>query len=344
MSETMPDAPAALEPMDTPVASESSIRDTMASVLAKYPGRGDDGQFESQRVETAEAPEPAATETTDQPEATAAPEPAQPVIEAPASWSAEKKAIWATLPPEAREYIAQRESDAHKAISEKGARAKLADELEAAVGDYKTALIADHGSLPRAVNTLVNIAMQAGADPAAFVRWFSQQHRLDLAQLAGVQGQAQAPQDQRYTAVEQEVATLKQQLEQQQMAVTSSTIQAFAEAKDASGKPMRPHFNAVREEMGRLMQAGIAETLDAAYAKAIRTNDAAWATVQAEEASARAAKQQAEQARAAKAAADAKRAASVNVKSVGSASGSPTKGATIRDTMMAVARQLSANG
>jgi hypothetical protein len=340
MSETMPDAPATIEPMETPAASEGSMRDTMAGILAKYPGRGDDGQFESQRVE----PDAPATETTDQPEATAAPEPATPVIEAPASWSAEKKAIWAAVPPEARDYILQREAEAHKAISEKGARAKLADDFEAAIGVHKTALVSEYGSLDRAVNTLVNVAMQAGADPAAFIRWFSQQHRLDLAQIAGVQAQPGQQQPQN-TAVDQRIATLEQHIEQQMMAGMTSTIRAFAEAKDASGKPMRPHFEAVREEMGRLMQAGLAGTLDQAYAKAIRTNDAVWATVQAEEAATNAAKAKAEHERAAKAAADAKRASSVNVKPVGSASGSPVKGATMRDTMAAIARQhFSGNG
>lgn len=123
-------------------------------------------------------------------------------------------------------------------------------------------------------------------------------------------------------------------------------IRSFAEAKGPDGNPLRPHFNDVRQEMGRLISAGLAADLDSAYQKAIRTNDAVWAKVQGDE-SAKRAKAEAERVAkereaASKAAREAQRAGNVNVRASGAVSGSPTRPATMRETMEAVAKRLGA--
>jgi hypothetical protein len=336
MSETLDAAPAVIE--DAPAAPETSggsMRDTMAAVLAKYPDRDEGGRFESRALDA-----PETETTTDQPTAPEA-EPAAPAIEPPASWSAEKKAIWSLLPPDAQEYVAQRESEAHKAISEKGSRAAEYDAVEAAIGQNKTKLVSEYGSVPRAVETLVNVAVQAGQRPAEFIQWFAQQHRIDLSQLSAPAGNPAAPGDPQIHHLSQAVDSLQTQLQQQEQARTeaalSAQIREFSEARGADGKPMRPHFDAVRGEMAAFMQAGVVKSLDEAYTKAIRANDAVWAQVQAEQSAAR---QAAEQAKAAKIAADARRANSVNIRPIGAVAGSPVRGQTMRETMEAVAKQM----
>lgn len=341
MSETL-DAPPVLEDTPAHVEPTGSMRDTMASVLAKYPDRDNSGRFESRAIDTPadDAPAPAEPEIPDQPETITA-EPAAPAIEPPSSWSAEQRAKWATLPPDVQEYVAQRESEAHKAISEKGQRAAMYDAVEQAIGEHKTALIAEYGSVDRAVNTLVNVAMQAGRRPAEFIQWFAQQHRVDLSQLAAPAGQMAAPADPHLNHLSHTVTTLQQQVQQQQEAALAAQITAFAEAKDAAGKPLRPYFEDVRGDMARLMQAGIATSLDDAYAKATRANDAVWAKIEAQK---EAARQAEAQARAAKAAEEAKRAKAVNIRPMGAVAGSPVRGQTMRATMEAVARQMMGQG
>lgn len=344
MSETL-DAPAVIE--SAPSAPETaapatSMRDTMATVLAKYPDRDSGGKFESRVIasEADDAIAPATTEITDQPETTTA-EPAAPAIEPPSSWSAEKKAIWSSLPPDAQAYVAQRESDAHKAISEKGQRAAMYDAVEQAIGEHKTALISEYGSVDRAVNTLVNVAMQAGQRPAEFVRWFAQQHRLDLSQLAQPSGQMAPPTDPQIHNLSQTVTTLQHQIEQQQLAAYAAQIAEFSGAKDARGQPLRPYFDDVRANMARLMTAGEATSLEDAYEKATRINGDVWAKIEAQKEAARHAEATA---RAAKAQAEAKKSAAINVRPKGAVAGSPVRGQTMRDTMAAVARQMLGQG
>ncbi|MCE2759747.1 MAG: hypothetical protein LW713_01720 [Acetobacteraceae bacterium] len=295
--------------------------------MAKAEERGDDGRFKARDT----APEPA-PETPDQPETAKAAEPQAEAIEPPSSWSAEVKAKWATLPPDVQRYVLDRESQTHKAITEKGQRASLYDAIEQAIGENKTALVAEYGDIPRAVQMLVNVSTQAGRDPLRFIEWFAGQRGIDLrAHFAGQAGQPAAPVDPMQNALMSEVTQLKQQIELQ------STISQFEQAKDASGKPLRPHFADVRLDMGRLIASGAAQGLEDAYTKAVRINDAVWAKVQAAEEAERAAKAKAD---AAAKAADAKKAASINMRSRGAVSGSPGKPQDIRSSLEAAYRQI----
>lgn len=341
MSETL-DAPALIENAPAPEPAPGSMRDTLASVLAKYPDRDEAGRFESRKIDPVadDAPAPAATDIPDQPEAPAE-EPAQPAIDPPASWSAEQRAKWAALPPDVQAYVAQREGEAHKAISEKGQRAAAYDAVEAAIGEHKTALISEYGSVDRAVNTLVNVAMQAGQRPEEFIRWFAGQHRIDLSQLAGAASQGGVAADPQIYSLSQTVETLKSHVEQQKEAALAAQISAFAEAKDASGKPLRPYFVDVRGDMAQIMHAGLATSLEDAYDKATRLNGGVVAKIEA----AKEATRQAEaQAKAAKAAEEAKRARAVNIRPVGTVAGSPVRAQSMRETMEAVARQAFGQG
>ena len=319
------------EPITAPAPAETakpSIRDTLESVLAKAEERGDDGRFKARDT----APEPA-PETPDQPETAKAAEPQAEAIEPPSSWSAEVKAKWATLPPDVQRYVLDRESQTHKAITEKGQRASLYDAIEQAIGENKTALVAEYGDIPRAVQMLVNVSTQAGRDPLRFIEWFAGQRGIDLrAHFAGQAGQPAAPVDPMQNALMSEVTQLKQQIELQ------STISQFEQAKDASGKPLRPHFADVRLDMGRLIASGAAQGLEDAYTKAVRINDAVWAKVQAAEEAERAAKAKAD---AAAKAADAKKAASINMRSRGAVSGSPVRPQDTRSTLEATYRKLT---
>jgi hypothetical protein len=61
---------------------------------------------------------------------------------------------------------------------------------------------------------------------------------------------------------------------------TRQTVKQFEEAKDASGNPAYPHFEAVRNTMAQLLEAGLANDLSSAYEKSLRMNDELWKTEQ----------------------------------------------------------------
>lgn len=344
-----PVADAASTAAPTTEAVEPTIRDTMEQIAAKhFPAREiGTGRFAAQTTDEAEvAPTeaaPAVTETTDQPEPPQAETvPPAPSIEPPAAWSADAKAKWAALPPDVQQYIAQREGEAHKAITQAGERLKGFEGLDAVLGPRRDAMRATWGDEATGLRQLFQLSDFATRDPTGFVQWFAQQNRVDLTRLTDAPADA-AQADPHVAALRQELAAVKSSVSQQHLAQMENDIRAFAEAKGPDGNPLRPHFDAVRTEMGRLMQAGIATSLEDAYTRAIRINDAVWAKVQADEATARGKAAEAEEAKRreaqARAAAEAKKAAAVNVKAVGAVSGSPTRPATMRESMEAVARK-----
>lgn len=326
-------APAPPAPSEAPAGG--TMRDTMAAVLAKYaPARDGSGRFTMK--DGAEAP----TEITDQPATVAAETvPEAPSIEPPQSWSAEARAKWDALPPDLRTYIAQREGEAHKAITSAGERAKQFEALDSVLAPRRQALAQTYGSEAAAIQQLLQLSDYAAQDPAGFVQWFAQSRGINLPGVQQQPGNAPDP----VAPLYQEIQGLKQTIAQREAAETEAQIRTFAEAKGPDGQPLRPHFDDVRADMGRMINAGLAKGLDDAYAKAIRANDAVWAKVQAAEAATKA-KAEAEaaakrQAEAAKAAAEAKRAAGGNVRSTGAVTGSPGKAATMRETMEAAYRQ-----
>jgi len=129
--------------------------------------------------------------------------------------------------------------------------------------------------------------------------------------LQALTGQQADPQ---FSMMAQELNQLKNQWtqfqtsqQQQEQQLIQSEIQRFSTDK--------PHFEAVRETMAGLLQSGVADTLQAAYDKAIRLHDDIWQKQQDE----------AQQAKAkAEAEAQHKRVTEAKAKAVSPRSSSPT--------------------
>ena len=140
--------------------------------------------FDKNNAPAAAKAAPDAQPVSDQPEK-AEPEPAQssPAIAAPHSWSAEAKADWAKLPPTAQAYIAQRESEAHKAITQAGNELKTFQPLRQAFDQSQ-------GYYPQGQEAnFVASLMQANAalhhDPVGTLKQLAEYYRVDPAQLTG---------------------------------------------------------------------------------------------------------------------------------------------------------------
>jgi hypothetical protein len=162
-----------------------------------------------------------APQVSDPPENTA-PEPAQssPAIEAPNSWSADLKAKWNTLPPDVQGYIAQRESEAHKAISQSGNELKAYQPIRQVAEHYRGYYAPGQEAQFFGALAQANAALEH--DPVGTLKHLIEHYRVDPAQLTGSRPtQAQAPDSNsvddlfRDTRLDKEVLPLVQSMAQE---------------------------------------------------------------------------------------------------------------------------------
>lgn len=210
----------------------------------------------------------------------------KPKPQRPSTW---KKDHWESFDklaaenPALAEYINQRESEYAKGVSTYKAEADRAREVMGAIDPFMPEL-QQHGINPgRWISDLGTAhKMLTLGTPQQKIQMFqklAQDYRVPLQALmpqpqvdANGQPLPAAPVDQFMPLLNplyEQVNQLQGQLrsyqthqEQQKQAQLQTQIQRFAEGK--------PHFEQVRETMAGLLQSGLAQDLDAAYAAAIR--------------------------------------------------------------------------
>ena len=114
--------------------------------------------------------------------ATTSPETAVKDIKAPQSWSAEKKAVWDTLAPDAKEYIAQREGEAHKAISKLGQFAKGVEPIVETLNTYKDVFESKGLSYQEGIKGLLDAQRLLDRDPVEGIQALAKAYGVDLGQ------------------------------------------------------------------------------------------------------------------------------------------------------------------
>tara|TARA_B110000503_G_scaffold137510_1_gene221835 strand:- start:6265 stop:7353 length:1089 start_codon:yes stop_codon:yes gene_type:complete len=273
---------------------------------------------------------------------------ASPPSDLPHSWSADKKARLAALPPEYRdvvEYAAQRDKDAFAQISRAGETVKQFqeyvkqyDSLDKVLGHY-SADFARRGVHPvQAVATLLDAQAKLDANPRDGLVQIGLSYGIDLrpafqgqqvqqpandprvAQLNDALQQTQA----RLDAYEQRMVQADQMAEQEQSSALQGHISNFSKDK--------PYFDEVRPVMAAMLRAGQANDLDDAYDMAVHAKPDVRQRIQLDQRKADEEKRTAEAKSRAEAA---RKAASVNVKS--GPSGSPQR--SIDDDLMEIARR-----
>lgn len=247
------------------------------------------GQFVKSEARDEKKPEPPAAQAP-----ATAPIKRDPVTR-PSSWGKDHWPLWEKLASGAT--LTGEEAYALAQLS-----AKREGEFAKGVSTYKTEFdrvkpVAD--ALAPHLETIKSL----GIEPAQFVSNLAQAHRmlssgtqeqrlgmiLKIAQDNGIQlqnlfvrgqdGQVYMnPQVQPFQAQAQQraapqVDVAKQVREEIAAVMGQQQIDSFAAEKDAQGNSAHPHFEAVREEMALLLDAGKAQDLKDAYQKAIRLHD-----------------------------------------------------------------------
>jgi hypothetical protein len=275
--------PSAVEAPDATEGTASTQQPNAAAPDASQDGRARDanGRFAAAanktRTEIAEKLQPAGTTTS----------PTR--AEVPKSWKTDMHASWATLDPNVANYVAQREQEMQRGVDDYRSRAEPALAFFTQLSPFL------QGAQQRGA-TMEQIASDARQLYETRANLYHQdpqvrlQTLLQVADSAGLPvrqwltGQGQAPAiDPNMQAIYQRMQQLegslaqRDQFEQQQVQMqVDNEIATFA--GDAE---KHPHFQALSETMGQLIQAGLANDLDSAYSKALRMNDDLWQQEQA---------------------------------------------------------------
>ncbi len=352
-------APVATESAPAPVSAPQeqpaqSFEDTMSAVWDKMnPTRDDGGKFASDAPVKPEGAENAAEakigDDNDQP-LEKAPEPAKPAIEAPNSWSAEMKAKFGALPPEAQEYIAQREREAHAAITQKGEQIKAFEPIRQTLDQHREVFVKNGVSEAEGVQRLFQADRFLQEQPVEAIQWLANHYGVDLRQFST--GNQQHDQSQQPSSeviqLRRELAEIKNSLtareRKEQQAQTTTVTQAI---NDFASKEENKYFDEVEEELMGLIpvikakEPGLnyGEVLQKAYDRAVYANPDVRQRLQADQQKAAEDKRKADEAEAVR---KAKQAGGINQKSVQGTS--PTKGASMEDTMSQVYDRLHGNG
>jgi hypothetical protein len=270
-----------IEVNDDPIQAEN------ASEESSEENRDEKGRFKSKNEESnteadqGEEPELVA-EASDVPDEE---------IKRPTTWKKEYVEVWNKMQEgkpldkaefvKFAEYANQREAEYKKGVSAYKAEADNARELTQALGQFAPEL-QQQGIHPVAwINNLGRAHMVLSKAPyEQKVQLF---HRL--AQDYGIQLNQNAVQ-----MPEQQYVDPYQQQLMQQLQATQQQVQQLSAIREqeenarltqeisrvSSNKERFPHFEMVREDMAQLLERGLAQDLESAYAKAVRMNDEAY--------------------------------------------------------------------
>jgi hypothetical protein len=216
--------------------------------------------------------------------------PPEPVINRPTTW---KKEYWplydklATGQPlnadEAKklaEYTNQRENEFKSGVSTYKAEADKAREIQDAVAPFLPELqrynIAPGTWITNLGRAHQTLAMGSPQQKLEMFKRLAAEYGVPMQMPEGQPDPQVNWMSQRLQTTEERLnkfETAQQRAEENAM---QAQIASVRDEKDPSGKPLRPHWDTVRDQMAGLLQSGMAQNLADAYTKATRLNDQLW--------------------------------------------------------------------
>lgn len=210
-------------------------------------------------------------------------------VDVPISWRKEDAEHFKALPPAVQQSIAYKEAKREQIWNERNMEAqnyiKKYQEIDNVLAPYEEQWALAGVSSGQVIKQFMAWQNKMDNDPQGAIKQLAQSYGINVQQLA----QEAPPVDPQYQAVVQELNRVKGYLEQQknnslQQSTSSAhnNIAKFASETDASGKPLRPHFDSLYESgditpiAEMLMAANPGASLDAilseAYDRAMYSN------------------------------------------------------------------------
>lgn len=263
------DVRAAIAQLSNTDTSAEVAPSTEAEVTESSAERARDasGKFISKAaVEPESAPAP---EVTDADRLSEQPAQQSNAVTPPTSWSADAKAVWASLPAAVQQAAFKREAEISDGQRQWSERENVYRQAIAPASS-----LSQQYQMPEneVINRLVAAEQRLQKDAPNAIKELAQAYGVDLAALVNgnPQPQRQQPQfdpNQLISQAREEARRETQALLQDQ--AINSQVQQFANATGPDGKSAHPHFETVKQDMGLLLQTGKAQTMQEAYDKAI---------------------------------------------------------------------------
>lgn len=267
------------------------------------PPREKNGQFTSK--EGADQPaategEPQELEQPDQPE-TGDKETAEPAaIPPPQSWSADVKALWDKVPPEAQSLIAKREAEAHAKISEQGQEIAQYEPLRGVIERHLDSFQRNGVSVEQGLAALLEASDRMDSDPVRAIQYFANTYGVDLRQLAGLQPSEQTSPDvrmllQKIDGLERQLADTTGKIYSREQREAQTQLSSLQEKVIEFSKDKPDWAELEQDTLAEIygIRAGIdnglikpmteTDMLKKAYERAQRNNPEAWAKSQERE-------------------------------------------------------------
>lgn len=277
-----------IEVNDDPIQTENASEETSVEETTE---RDEKGRFKAKESDT-EADQSAELEPVAEASDDVQEEKVEYTLQKPTTFKKEYVSTWEKLAagkPLTREESVKfaeyagitRESEFKRGVSVYKAEADKAKELTQAIGQFEPEL-QKHGIHPVAwINNLgrAHYALANGSpeQKVQMLNRLAQDYGIQLNQDA-IQMPEQAYVDpyqqqlmQQLQATQQQVQQLSAIREQEENARLTQEINRVS-----SDKERFPHFDMVREDMAQLLERGLAQDLESAYAKAVRMNDEAY--------------------------------------------------------------------
>lgn len=270
---------------DDPIQVENASQEEASSEESN--SRDEKGRFKSKSEEASSQ-----DDTVEEPELVAETgNNAEEEIKRPTTWKKEYVEVWNKMQEgkpldkaeftKFAEYANQREAEYKRGVSAYKAEADNARQLTEAIGPFVPELQAQNIHPVAWINNLGRAHMILTKAP--YEQKVQMFHRL--AQDYGIQLNSDSLQ-----MPEQAYVDPYQQQLMQQLQATQQQVQQLSAIRDqeenarltqeinrvSSNKVAFPHFEMVREDMAQLLERGLAQDLETAYAKAVRMNDEAY--------------------------------------------------------------------
>lgn len=249
--------------------------DSIGTEIVSRPEEPGEAELEATPAAPAEPAEPApVTEAPETPETPATPAtepvvPSVPATKAPPTWRPEASAEWAKIPETVQQEILKREADMFSGLEQYKTQAQAASGVMSAIQPFMP-ILQQHNIQPEVMvkNLLSAQYTLATGSP--------QQKTAMLQRLAkdyGVEWGADAQMlDPQVSEHDQRLARLEQNWMQDVQSRTMQEVQTFASELGQDGKPLRPYFDDVANDIVGLIKSGQAADLSDAYEKAVWLN------------------------------------------------------------------------
>lgn len=150
-------------------------------------------------------------------------EPKAPAVPAPRSWAKEAAEKWSALPPEVQQYVHQRETEVHRAISTLGQQAKQMEPLRQILEQNRQTFERNGTDYTQGIAALIQAQNVLDNDPVKGIANLAQIYGVDLRNVVGqIYGdQSGLPPDPQVSALELKIQQLERQLTYSQQQETA---------------------------------------------------------------------------------------------------------------------------